>query len=192
MTKFICISGKAQHGKDTSAGIFQRILDREYGKLTIIVHYADLLKYICTNYFGWDGNKDEAGRTLLQYIGTECIRKQDPNFWVNFVTTVIKFFDNTWDYVIIPDCRFPNELTGVVDAGFEMVHVRVNRPDYVSPLTTQQQNHRSEVALDNTKYDYLLVNTTIAKLEDQIKTVCEELEHDIAFEQLSILDKGVL
>ena len=58
--KVVCISGKAQHGKDTMASMIKECLE-DYGKHVVIVHYADLLKYICRTFFGWDGNKDENG-----------------------------------------------------------------------------------------------------------------------------------
>ena len=61
--KVILISGKAQNGKDTVAGSLHKALVND-GKRVLVTHYADLLKYICRNYFGWDGNKDEKGRQI--------------------------------------------------------------------------------------------------------------------------------
>ena len=57
--KVILISGKAQHGKDTVANMICRRL-REDSHKVLVTHYADLLKFICTYYFGWDGIKNEA------------------------------------------------------------------------------------------------------------------------------------
>ena len=83
--KVILISGKAQHGKDTLAGMLKNHLeDKSYRVL--IAHYGDLVKYVCEKFFNWDGNKDEAGRTLLQYVGTDVVRKQNENFWAGFIT----------------------------------------------------------------------------------------------------------
>ena len=62
--KVILISGKAQHGKDTSALILEEIYEAE-NKRVLITHYADLLKYICKQYFNWDGKKDEKTALLL-------------------------------------------------------------------------------------------------------------------------------
>ena len=94
----ICVSGKAQHGKDTCAGIMQRLLE-ERGKKVRVIHYADLLKYLCKTYFDWNGEKDDYGRTLLQRVGTDTIRAQKPDYWVNFVIDFLKLFPNEWDYV---------------------------------------------------------------------------------------------
>ena len=56
--KVCCISAKAQHGKDTAAGLLKEHLE-SVGQKVLITHYADLVKFVCTNYFGWDGKKDE-------------------------------------------------------------------------------------------------------------------------------------
>lgn len=172
--KVILISGKAQNGKDTVAGIMQTQLKTD-GKRVLITHYADLLKYICTNYFDWDGNKDEAGRRMLQYVGTDVIRKQNPSLWVDFVAMILKYFHDNWDYVIIPDCRFPNEITTMLENGFDTVHIRVLRDGFKSPLKEEQQKHQSETALDNVKPDLYIHNDgTITDLEQSVKNLIKE------------------
>lgn len=166
--KVILISGKAQNGKDTVAGTLQKQLLADNNRV-LVTHYADLLKYICRNYFGWDGNKDEQGRQMLQYVGTDVIRKQNPTLWVDFVATILKYFHENWDYVIIPDCRFPNEVTTMIENGFDTVHLRVVRNNFESPLTLEQQKHPSETALDNVVPDYYINNSgTLADLEQTI------------------------
>ena len=42
--KVVCISGKAQHGKDTTAGMMKTVLE-DMGYSVLIAHYGDLLKY---------------------------------------------------------------------------------------------------------------------------------------------------
>lgn len=166
--KVILISGKAQNGKDTVAGTLQKQLLADNNRV-LVTHYADLLKYICRNYFGWDGNKDEQGRQMLQYVGTDVIRKQNPTLWVDFVAMILKYFHENWDYVIIPDCRFPNEVTTMIENGFDTVHLRVVRNNFESPLTLEQQKHPSETALDNVVPDYYINNSgTLADLEQTI------------------------
>lgn len=56
--KIVCISGKAQHGKDTTAKLLEEILEAQ-GNRVLIAHYGDLVKYVCKTFFGWDGKKDE-------------------------------------------------------------------------------------------------------------------------------------
>lgn len=155
--KVILVSGKAQNGKDTVANFLHSELTSD-GKRVLVTHYADLLKYICRNYFGWDGNKDEAGRQMLQYVGTDVIRKQNPTLWVDFVAMILKYFHENWDYVIIPDCRFPNEVTTMIENGFDTIHLRVVRDNFESSLTVEQQQHPSETALDDVEPDFYIRN----------------------------------
>ncbi len=174
MTHFILCSGRARHGKDTSAEIIKDNLEAR-GYRVLITHYADLLKFICKNFFGWNGEKDEAGRTLLQQIGTNCIREQDPDYWVDFVANLIRMFPDRYDFVIIPDTRFPNEIDRIADAGFPATHVRIIRTDFESQLTEEQKNHPSETALDNTAPDFVIKNTTMSALRDQLRQFCDTI-----------------
>lgn len=160
--KVIAVSGRARHGKDTVANILQKQLEED-GHRVLITHYADLLKYICTTFFNWNGDKDDAGRTLLQYVGTDVVRKNNPDYWVDFVADILNYFEDQWDYVVIPDTRFPNEFNRLKERGLDAVHLRVVRPDFVSPLTKEQQAHPSETALDDVKPDFYIVNDSDLK-----------------------------
>lgn len=171
MTHFILCSGLAQSGKDTSAQIIKNDLESR-GYSVLITHYADLLKFICRNFFGWNGNKDEVGRTLLQRIGTDCVRAQDPDYWVDFIVNIIRMFPSEFDYVIIPDMRFPNELDRIVDAGFPVTHVHIARPGFDNLLTDEQKKHPSENSLNKVVPDHLITNTTMAALQEQLRLVC--------------------
>lgn len=172
--KVILISGKAQNGKDTVATILKDKLSSKKYRI-LITHYADLLKYICQNYFDWDGVKDENGRRILQYVGTDIIRKENPNFWVDFVSSMLKYFQDNWDYVIIPDCRFPNEISTMIEQGFDTVYLRVVRENFDSPLSEEQQKHPSETALDNYEPDFYIKNNgTIKDMEGLITTWISE------------------
>lgn len=172
--KVIAISGKAGHGKDTVAGIIQRQLAEQW-KSCRIIHYADLLKYICRSLFDWDGKKDEKGRSLLQYVGTDVIRAADPDFWVNYVVVMLNFFGDRWDYVLIPDARFPNEIDRLRDAGFDVTYLRVERPGFDSGLTDEQKAHPSETALSGYEPDAVIYNTgTMQELENNVKIWMED------------------
>ena len=154
--KVVCVSGKAQHGKDTTAGYLKEFLEA-HGKKVLIAHYGDLVKYICKTFFDWDGQKDEKGRTLLQYVGTDKIRAKKPDYWVGFVESILWLFNGEWDYVLIPDCRFPNEIE-YMQRNFDVTHIRVVRENFESPLNEEQQNHISETALDNYPPHILVIN----------------------------------
>lgn len=192
MPKFICISGKAGHGKDTLAEILRCELENS-GKTVLVTHFADLLKYICSNYFAWNGLKDERGRSLLQYVGTDIVRKRNPNYWVNFIVQLISMFKDEWDYVIIPDARFPNELAQIKKK-FDLVHVRVVRGVSGARMTVQQLAHESETALDGIEPDYLVDNTGSF---DHLREQARSLLSNIRFagddhQQISIFDEDIV
>ncbi len=155
--KIITIAGKAQHGKDTTAELLKNRLEVCKEKKVLLTHYGDLLKYVCEKFFNWDGKKDEAGRSLLQYVGTEVVRAAEPDYWVDFIKSILTMFPDKWDYVIIPDTRFPNEIDNLKD-DFDVVAVRVARPDFDNGLTEEQKNHKSETALDDYEFDWTIDN----------------------------------
>ena len=176
--KLILISAKLQHGKDTTAELLKVELEKN-GNKVLIAHYADLLKYICKTFFNWDGNKDEKGRTILQYVGTDIIRHQCEDYWVKFMMEFLFMFRKEWDYVLIPDTRFPNEIEYANSSwiGEENVHtIRINRPNFNSGATEEQLNHPSECALDNYEFDHYITNDgTIEELEIKIKDLVDKL-----------------
>ena len=160
MTNIICISGQAGAGKDTAARILRTLLsegDRSADK-TLIAHNADLLKYICEKFFSWNGYKDEAGRSLLQHIGTDVVRAKDPDFWVNFLVNILRLFPDKWDFLIVPDTRYPNEIERFKAAGHPTIHIHIERPGIVSALTQEQREHSSETALADTVPDVTICN----------------------------------
>lgn len=160
--KVILISGKARHGKDTFAQQFKKYAE-ENNKTVLIIKYGDLLKYVCKQYFNWNGEKDEEGRTLLQQVGTEILRKNNPDVWVNCVIEMVKGFGDTYDFILIPDTRFPNEISVWDKTDIDYITVRVNRYDedgnvYDNGLTEKQKLHSSETALDDYIFDYVVSN----------------------------------
>lgn len=171
MKKVICISGKAQHGKTTVANLMKSCLEARDERV-LITNYAGLVKYVCKAFFGWDGKKDDAGRALLQYVGTDIIRKKDPDYWVNFLLDMMAFFRDEWDYVIIDDCRFPNEIEEWELDDYDVIHIRVNRGVFNSPLTDKAKAHVSEHALDDVTPDFEIDNSgSISDLKDTVEHV---------------------
>ena len=168
----ITISGKAESGKDTTAAILKTELE-VLGYSVLITHYADLLKYICKQFFDWNGKKDEEGRTLLQIVGTEGIRSKEPTYWVDFIKQILGFF--------------PNEIDGMKE-GFQTVSVKIVRPNFENSLTEEQRNHVSETALDNYTFDYTITNPgEIDGINVQIKQFIQKLLADN--EKKSLMDK---
>lgn len=155
--KVICISGKAGSGKDTFAGFLKEEL-KSKNKKVLTTHFADLLKYICKNFLEWNGEKDEKGRSLLQYIGTDVVRNKDQNYWVKFIADMLSLSKDIWDYVLISDTRFPNEVDYLKEKGFDVLSVNIVRECYDTPLNSEQTKHSSETAMDNYKFDIIYNN----------------------------------
>ncbi|MBQ3543401.1 MAG: hypothetical protein IJA34_00175 [Lachnospiraceae bacterium] len=172
--KVICISGKARHGKDTAAAWLHSELEQK-GYKVLTTHYADLLKFICKNMFNWNGQKDDNGRQLLQYVGTDVVRKKKPDYWVDFIIDFLNLFENEWNYVLIPDCRFPNEIEKLRSSNIDVYTLRVERPNFDSGLTEEQLNHISETALDDYDFDFVLENTTIDEFHNNVKWLAKNI-----------------
>lgn len=173
--RVVLISGKARHGKDTTAQLMgDRLTELGYRVLT--THFGDLVKFICSKYLEWDGEKDDYGRRLLQTVGTEVVRAQDEDYWARFVYQVLTFFRDEWDYVLIPDTRFQNEIDLAAKFGFKSTHIRVERPDFDSNLSENAKNHPSETALDDVKPEFYLQNPGVLEaFESNVWEIVEEL-----------------
>ena len=168
MKQIFLISGFARNGKDTVADIMMEKLEGRSVKIAM----ADYLKIIAKKYYDWDGKKDEKGRELLQQLGTERIRAYlGEEFHVHRVCQDIKIIWEDFDYVFIPDCRFKNEIL-YTQAIFpeHTTSIRVHRLGFESPLTEEQQNHRSEIDLINFRHDLEIVSETgLDKVEEEIE-----------------------
>lgn len=181
--KVILFSGKAEAGKTTSAELVAQWL-RVRGYKTAKIAYGDYVKQTAKQVFNWNGKKDEAGRHLLQWWGTDIVRQKSPNFWVDTVVRLAKVLDGVVDYLLIDDLRFPNEISCWFEhdlskefaSGLEVRVIRVNRPGHISKLTPEQLQHPSETALDDFKgYDVILNAEDIASLTFEIKDNFERM-----------------
>ena len=176
--KVICISGKARHGKDTAANYMRKKLELA-GNKVLIAHYADLLKYICKTIFDWNGVKDENGRQLLQYVGTDVIREKNPDYWVDFIIGVLDMFYDNWDYVLIPDCRFPNEVERLRESGFDTVAIKIVRDNFISELTEEQKKHKSEIAMDNFNFDFVIHNSNMGEFYQNLNKLLGDIDTEV-------------
>ena len=176
--KIYAISGKAQHGKDTFAKTLSEELTNR-GHRVLLIHYADLLKFIGKALFNWDGQKDEKGRHILQYVGTDVVRNERPDYWVEFVIDMIELFGENWDYIIIPDTRFPNEIDRLKEHFSNVKYIRVIRPNFESTLTDEQKKHPSETSLDAICPDIEIING--GTLEDLKILTKEFVENELNY-----------
>ena len=168
-TKVLCIAGGATHGKTLTANVLKEILE-DYDKNVLILSYANYLKYMCKQYFGWNGLKDEAGRTLLQRVGTNLARGNNPDIWVNVIGETILALHTEYDVFILDDARFPNEIIDLIEKfNLNVRSLKVNRLNYTGGLTEEQLNHPSETAFNDYEFDYYI------NFEDGFKNVQDSL-----------------
>lgn len=174
MKKVILFSGKAEAGKTMAANYALNEL-MYLGYRAAIIPYAAYVKDTARLLFGWDGQKNVEGRQLLQWWGTDEVRNRDPDFWVETVQRLVYVSKDIFDYIIIDDCRFPNEI----DSWDETPHisVRIERPGHINHLTSEQKNHISETALDDYKFDVTISAGSLLEL-------CSEVFHSLLPEVL--------
>lgn len=163
--KVILFSGKAEHGKTSAAYLLSCQLQAK-GKKCIKIAYGDYVKQTARLIHDWNGQKDEKGRSLLQWWGTNYVRTKFPTFWIDTVTRLAPLLEDFYDYLLIDDCRFPNEIECWKD--YDHFTVRVERPRYVNHLTDDQRNHPSETSLDEFPFDAILVADDLQTLDDKI------------------------
>ncbi len=115
-----------------------------------LLNYADPLKEIATEGFGWDGIKDARGRRLLQVVGTEAGREYNQNLWVDKLAQSIEehyLYDKQRRFVIC-DVRFENEMSWITEqAGGTLLHVRREVAEAIA--NRNEKPHASEVEWKN-------------------------------------------
>jgi len=177
--------------------------------------FANSLKDAVAQVFGWDRTMLE-GRTkqarewreqrdewwsqrlgmditprwILQFWGTEVCRKAFHNdIWIASLENKLR---NSKDDIVISDCRFPNEIKSIKDAGGIVIRVvRGPEPEwYDAAISTNRgpdgnttwalsraklerlKIHASETAWVGTEFDHVLDNNgTIDDLFIQIKDI---------------------
>lgn len=160
----IAFAGRKQSGKTTCAEFVANVYVGNLLGDTKIYNFADPLKQdICMNIFGLtkeqcygdDKHKNElvncywpdtlnrmTAREVMQYVGTDVFRKIQKNVWAD--ATIIRIKQENPALALIADCRFPNEVEAVKNAGG--IVIKLMRNIYNS-------DHASETALDSNNYD---------------------------------------
>ena len=174
--------------------------------------FANTLKDAVAAVFGWDrvmleGRTKEARewreqvdtwwaerlnipnltpRWVLQQWGTEVCRKGfHDDIWIASVENKLR---RSKDNIVISDCRFPNEIASIKNAGGSIVRVdRGIQPHWydvavqankgvesASKWLKEEKIHASETAWVGTKFDYILDNnSTLDSLFNQVETVVQ-------------------
>lgn len=181
MKKIVAISGKAGHGKDTAAMWMKRQLEAEDNRVAIL-HFADIVKFTCSKYYGWDGEKNDEGRALLQKVGTDLRLKHNPSCWASMTNMLIELMQDDFDYFLIPDMRFIIEYTALCIqwGGTNVATVRVNRTidgfPYVGPgINEQTAKHASETELDTFHFNFIMQNDGTERFKKSCQFVVNQI-----------------
>jgi len=95
LMKCITISGKAGHGKDTFAKNLKKDLEAQ-GLRVFIFHYADYIKMLAKEIYGWNGEKDEKGRSILQNLGDK-LRSKNKRIIIDELIKILKLVEDDFD-----------------------------------------------------------------------------------------------
>ena len=194
----IGIAGKARHGKDTCAMLLEQLMWEEADKRLAPWSFGHAVKAAtfaeARGEWSFDDvwhRKPATIRKRLQLRGTEEGRHvHGENLWLLHVEAYLELFDRTFplDGVVIPDVRFPNEVTFVRRGGKISKHakpakglalyIQSNRPT----LEGEAAKHTSETALDDLDkeewFDGIITNnidTTFEDLKTQLRPFVKQL-----------------
>mgnify|MGYP002858905725 FL=1 len=110
-----------------------------------------------------EADKQMTAREVMQYVGTDIFRRIKKTVWID--STMSRISKEKPKMAIITDCRFPDEVDAVKNAG-----------GYVIRLTRDLHNssHISETALDKENYDwknfdYVLDNQNLTIYEQSLQ-----------------------
>ncbi len=153
----IVLTGKKGSGKTTVSNWFAKQLNKHH-YTTSVQPMAAPLKAVATS-MGWNGEKDEKGRRLLQLLGTECGRNCiSENIWIDKWIHTAKIANSK--VTIIDDCRFDNEYDTAKfyadQIGAKFYHINLIGREEVTPdnrhwlakLLFEHKTHVSEEGIN--------------------------------------------
>jgi hypothetical protein len=180
--------------------------------------FANSLKDAVAQVFGWDRTmlegrtkqarewreqRDEwwsnrlgmnvTPRLVLQYWGTDVLRRNfHDDIWIASLENKLR---NSRDHVVISDCRFPNEIKAIKQAGGKVIRVvRGEEPAWYQDAINANSGpsnmswsisktklerlkiHASETSWVGTDFDAVLDNNgTLDELYQQVKNLVQDL-----------------
>lgn len=169
--RIIGLSGKARHGKDSAFEFINEVLT-PLGYDVRRIGFADAVKTEATEQ-GWNGVKDEAGRSLLQRIGA-ARREENPNYWIDRTMEKIhaEFMHRTRNdgpiLFVITDVRYPNEFENIMTEGGLVWRIERRNPlthgTFNNGLTEEQKAHPSETSLDDARFQWFISAEDLSEL----------------------------
>ena len=108
---------------------------------------------------------------IVAFVNSDSSRKSFEGYTV-IMPEEIKHYE--YDYVLIPDVRFPNEIDKMKE-NFDCISIRLTRPNFDNGLTSEQKEHISETALDNyIGFNCRIINDgSLSELKQMLKNFTE-------------------
>jgi len=161
----VMISGHAGVGKTTFAQLLGEVVKEDNPDMIIMTMPIALGVKSVASTMGWDGQKDVAGRRLLQSVG-QVGRAYNPDVWIAKAWKGIEdtnyHFQGRLKYAFIDDWRFKNEVTFIKEhnnLARRIYTVRIVAPSREILAGTPEALDISEVELDDYEdFDILIDN----------------------------------
>lgn len=174
------ISGKARHGKTTTANMIKDYY-KERGKKSIVTSYGKYIKMFAKEISDWDGSEATKPRDLLQSLGTGVIREKlgKNDFFVKRLDEDLDVYNEFAMAVMIDDVRLPIEIEYFKERYPERIKsIHIVRTNFETELNAKQQSHITEVGLDGyDDYDYTIMNDgTLDDLRTKVYEMIGEME----------------
>lgn len=175
----IAFAGKAGAGKSTVANTFKKCMnsDNNHNDYSIpIIPFAKEIK-LQAKILGWDGEKDEKGRKLLQDITKPIKAYHGQNHYAEVVFDEAVSIEP--DFLVIDDLRFKAEANYLLQKAKEgkckVIFVKVENKNFVSNLTEDAKADISENDLNDFEFDCVIDNSgTLEELEVEVEKFIEK------------------
>lgn len=173
----VALAGHAGAGKDTFG---KMLIERfeGFGKTAKRYAFADHLKNKAYD-LGWDGTKDERGRSLLQHLGDVMREYHGENYFAEYTANEV-IGDEDIDVAVVTDLRYKQELEALrkaaAETGNKMLTIRIVRNESI--LSGTQGQHSSENDLNEVAMDLIVINT--GSLDD-LSVTADKLVSDLKY-----------
>lgn len=170
------IAGKAQTGKDATAKLIRKYLEK-YNLKTAIIQYSMYVKLYARALTGWDFEEETKPRTLLQNIGQDVRNMVSQRFFINRIIDDIRILANYVDIIVISDARLPEEIDDIKKEFPHVYRIHIIKNNASNNLTYTEAHHITEIALDNyNDFDYTILNDgNIESLEKNVDKILQEI-----------------
>jgi hypothetical protein len=192
----LCIMGTKGSGKDTLAGMVKEF---QFGTFSPVVDlkWSYALKEIACLLYGWDmGKLDDleykeeelpesewlatntgsplllhTRRQILQWLGTEVFREQDPDIWVDAELRRMRTTAMDAEVFFSSDTRFPNEQQALVENFRDVTFVKIHIAGGVDTGIHSSETGIADLAAD---MEFYVHRGDLDRMRDMARIVAQD------------------